>query len=354
MPLEDPAKERRRFELIGLAIGAVIVVTIGAFIVAVLLPAGDSTPAPTAIPTPTATPTAAGAAEPRLTGPIELRSAPDANVAIVTRLAATDAIRIVGRSESGGWLAIGLVDRPGVTGWVPVSAVEGITNVQSLPVVEALGGSGTPRPGGPTLTPDLPDLVLEKVFSQNNQLMVRITNPGAGDATGEFRVSVRGGDPVALNVKPGEPLRSGQTLEGAVPDEYVQLRTGVWVVVIVEDNRPEEDETNNTWEGIVEPDQPNDVEIVRAEISTADGHLIVDIRNNSPMPIVGSFIVTVREALPSTTLLARRTEALEMAAGEVVPFDFPDLRNVDLTKVTIMLSGNAIDDAVLANNTYPR
>lgn len=352
MPLEDPAKERRRFELVGLVIGAVILVTIGAFIVAVLLPAGDSSPAPT--PTPAATSTAATTSEPRLTGPIELRSAPDGNVAIVTRLAQTDAIRVVGRSRAGGWLAIGLVDRPGVTGWVPVSAVEGIPNVQSLPVVEALGGSGTPRPGGPTLTPDLPDLVLEKVFSLNNQLMVRITNQGAGDATGEFRVSVRGGDPVPLNVKPGEPLRSGQTLEGAVPNEYVQLRTGVWVVVVVEDDRPEEDETNNTWEGIVEPDQPNDVEIVRAEISPADGHLVVDIRNNSPMPIVGTFIVAVREALPSTTLLARRTEALEMAAGEVVLFDFQDLKDVDLTRVTITLSGNAIDDAVLANNVYPR
>jgi hypothetical protein len=353
MTIEDPSTERRRFELVGLAIAFVILVTIGAFVVAVLLPTREDPPAATATPSPTASTTATPVG-PYLTGPVELRSAPDANVAIVTRLAQTDAIRIVGRSESGDWLAIGLVDRPGVTGWVPTSAVAGVADVPSLPVVEALGGAGTPQPGGPTLTPDLPDLVLEEVFTRNNQLMVRIANQGAGDATGEFRVSVRGGAPISLNVKPGEALRSGQSLEGAVPAEYVQLRTGVWVVVVVEDDRREEDESNNVWEGIVEPDQPNDVEILRAEISTADGHFVVDIRNNSPMPIVGSFIVSVREALPSTTLIARRTEALEMAAGEVVLFDFPDLTDVDLTRVTITLSGNAIDDADLSNNTYPR
>jgi len=354
MSREDPAEERRRFELIGGAIALVVVVTIIGFFVAVIWRSADSPAAAIATPEPTVAGelTNEGEAEPRLLGPVELRSAPAPNVAIVTRVAETEAIRVLGRSPSGEWLAISIVDRPGVSGWVLAAAVTQV-QVSTLPVIEGSGAAGTPVPGG-TFTPDLPDLVIERVFSQENRLMVRLANHGIASATGVFQVSVNGQAPIALDVKPGEALRPGQTLDAEIPGEYVQLRSAISVVLLPDPERPEENTDNNHWDGIIEPDQPLDVEIVTAYVREDDGVLVVEVRNNSSIPIAGSFTVSVREALPSTVLLGRNVALTEIAADEVVEFEFEALVNADLTRITISLSSNAIDDSVLANNTYPR
>ncbi|MCK9485224.1 MAG: SH3 domain-containing protein [Dehalococcoidia bacterium] len=359
MEIEDPAEERQRFELIGAAIAFVVVATVVAFFVVVILPAGSDGPpatAATSTPTPDASPqrdaTPPPPEGPRLTRAIELRSGPDPRVAIVTRLAETDAIRIVGRSQDAAWLTVGLVDRPGMVGWVPADAVGGVEDVDALPVV-ASGSEATSTPGG-TLTPDLPDLVIEHAFSRDNRLMVRILNQGAGDAGGEFLLSVNGADPIALDVKPGEPLRAGQALEAPVPDFTLQLRQGVTLRLVPSINRPEEDETNNDWQGFVEPDQPNDIEVVGASIQAPDDTLVVVVRNNSPIPLVGSLIITVRETLPSTTLLGRESLTTVMPPDELMEFEFEDITDVSLSQITINVHMNAILDADIQNNVFPR
>lgn len=355
MEIEDPVEERHRFELIGAAIAFVVIATVVAFFVVVILPAGnDDDPISAATPSPTSSTTGTPPPPegPRLTRAIELRSGPDSRVAIVTRLAASDAIRIVGRSEDGEWLTIGVVDRPGTVGWVPADAVAGVEDVSALPVV-ASGVEPTSTPGG-TLTPDLPDLVIERAFSQQNRVMVRILNQGAGDAAGDFLLSVRGADPITLDVKPGEPLRAGQALEAPIPGFTVQLRQSVTLRLVPSIDRPEEDETNNDWEGFVEPDQPNDIEVVGATIQAPDNILIVVIRNNSPIPIVGALSITVREALPSTTMLGREAITVEMPPDELMEFEFEDIQDFSLSQITINVSMNAIQDADIQNNVYPR
>ncbi len=356
MELEDPAEERRRFELVGAAIAFVVVATVVAFFVLVVLPAGRDDPPAAAAPSPTPTQTESPSPEPgpRLLRPVELRSGPASNVAIVTRLAETDAIRVVGRSDGSDWLAVGLVDRPGVSGWVPADAVSGVPSVAALPVLEGPGGEPVATPGGGTLTPDLPDLVVERAFARNNRLMVSVLNQGAGDAAGEFMVSINGGDPILLDVKPGEPLRPGQTLEAPIPDHYVQLRQAFDVLLVPTVDRPEEDEANNEWSGIVEPDAPNDVEVVGATNRPPEGTLVVLLRNNSPIPVIGSVTVSVREALPSTALLGRQTLSVEWPAGGLQEFEFPEVVGVTLSQVTVNASMNAIQDADITNNVFPR
>ena len=353
MELEDPVEERRRFELVGAAIVFVVLATVVAFFVVVILPAGEDDPAVAATPTPTPTGSAPPDEGPRLLRPVELRSGPASNVAIVTRLAETDAIRVVGRTATADWLAVGLVDRPGVTGWVPADAVGGVADLASLPLMEGSGGA-VATPGGGTLTPDLPDLVVQRAYSGQNRLMLSILNQGAGDAGGEFLVSVNGADPVALDVKPGEPLRAGQVLEAPVPGHYLQLRQSVTVLLVPTVDRPEEDEANNEWQGIVEPDQPNDIEVVGASSKAPEGNLVVVIRNNSPIPLVGSVTITVREALPSTQLLGRHATAVEMDSGETLEFEFEEITDVSLSQVTVNVTMNAIQDADIANNVFPR
>ncbi len=353
MEIEDPVEERRRFELVGAAIVFVVIATVVAFFVVVILPAtNEDEPTVAATPTPTATSTPPPEEDgPRLTRAVELRSGPASNVAIVTRLAATDEIRIVGRSADGEWLAVGLLERPGTVGWVPSDAVAGVEDSASLPVV-ATEGEDTPTSG--TLTPDLPDLVVERAYSAGNQLMVRIVNQGAGDAGGEFLVSLDGRDPIALDVKPGEPLRAGQALDAPIEGYYLQLRQSVSVLLVPSIDRPEEDEANNSWSGFVEPDQPNDIEVVGASTVAPDDHLQVVVRNNSPIPLVGVISITVREALPSTVMLGRQNGTVEMPPGELMEIDFPEIVDVSLSQITINVSMNAILDDDISNNVYPR
>lgn len=356
MELEDPVEERRRFQLVGAAIAFVVLATIVGFVVLVVLPAANDE-TPTAATPPPATPTSTEAPtpeRPHLARPIELRSGPAPDVAIVTRLAQTDPIRLVGRSDRSDWLAVGLVDRPGVVGWVPVDAVEGIPDLASLPVVAASSGASAPVNGAPTFTPDLPDLVVEEALSIGNVLHVRIANQGAGDAMSDFLVSINGADPVALDVKPGEPLRAGEAFEAPVPGFYLQLRQAITVLLVPTQGQPEEDEVNNSWEGFVEPDQANDIEVVGASSKAPDDRLAVVIRNNSPIPLLGAITISVREALPSTTLLGRQTLQLSIQAGETIEFEFEEIVDISLSQITITASMNAIQDGNIENNGFPR
>lgn len=344
--LEEVIEERRRFEAAGAVIGVVIVVTVVSFLVVVFNRGGDDPPA--------VVPTASLGVpqEPRLSGTVDLRSAPSDQVAIVTRLLQTEPIRVLGRSADGQWVALGPSARPTVIGWVLVTQVEGV-DVAALPVL------ADPRAGGaagvPTFTPDLPDLVVEAAFARQNRLHLTVHNQGAADAPGTILVSVNEGEPVPLRVaRPGEPLRAGERVEGEVPGHTVQIRSTIRIHLIVDPPVAEEDPDNNAWDGIVEPDAPNDLEVLSADTSGQDGHLVVVIRNNSPIPVRGSFTVSVREALPSTALLGRQTVSGTVEAGATLEVPFSDLRGLSLAQISIRLSSDGVDDAVIANNTYPR
>ena len=354
MKLEDPPAERRRFELIGLAMGVVILTTAVAFVGVVIFGADDSGAGST--PTPTSTATASPSSTPVLQGvaitrPVEVRSGPGSAYAIVTRLAVTDSIHVLGRSADSRWLVVAAEARPALAGWIPTDAVTGI-DAAPLPVIAPPGA--TPSPSDATLTPDLPDLVVSRVFSTDNVLWVEVLNQGVADATGEIRVSVDGTQEVALGAKPGEPLRPGQRVASAIPGIYLQLRRNVEVHIAPLEGREEEDLENNIWIGIVAPDQPNDVEILSAAVEAADNHLVVTIRNNSPIPIAGTFTVSVRETAEGNTLLGRERATVEIGSGDSLKLPFVGITEIDLTRVRVLLSTDSIDDAVLANNSYPR
>ena len=354
MKLEDPPAERRRFELIGLAMGAVIVSTAVAFVAIVIFAADDPgdastpTPATTSTPLPMSTPVLQGVA---ITRPVEVRSGPGSDFAIVTRLAVTDSINVLGRSADGRWLVVSAEERPALAGWIPTDAVTGV-ETSPLPVIAPPGA--TPLPSDATLTPDLPDLVVSRVFSTDNVLWVEVLNQGVADAIGEIRVSVDGAEDVALGVKPGEPVRPGQRVASAIPGVYLQLRRNVEVLIAPLEGREEEDLENNVWIGIVAPDQPNDVEILAAAVEASDNHLVVTIRNNSPIPITGTFTVSVRETAEGNTLLGRERATVEIGSGDSLKLPFTGIAEIHLTRVRVLLSPDAIDDAVLANNSYPR
>jgi len=82
--------------------------------------------------------------------------------------------------------------------------------------------------------------------------------------------------------------------------------------------------------------------------------LVVTIRNNSAIPIAGAHTITVRETPPSTRLLGRVEQGGTIEAGGTMVIAFPDLREVDLTRISITLSSDSVADAALANNSYPR
>ena len=334
---------------------AVIAATAIGFFVVVILSANepDSAPAATTSPTLTATPSPttvlAGVA---ITRPIEVRSGPRADFAIVTRLAVTDSINILGRSEDGDWLVVSPDGRPSLTGWIPLDAVSGV-QVASLPVIAPPGA--TPVPGDATLSPDLPDLVVTRAFGRDNLLWVEVTNQGLVPASGEFLVSINGEPPVALDVKPGEPLHPGQTLTAAVPGVFLQLRHNMSVRLVPIEGVEEEDTENNTWTGIASPDLPNDLEIFSAVVGEEPGgHLVVTLRNNSPIPITGTYTVSVRETGEGNALLGRQRATERIEVGALLEIPFPEITEVDFTTVSVILSTDSIDDSSIANNTYPR
>ena len=344
--LDEVVEERRRFEVTGAVIALVVLATVAAFAFVVLGRSGETTtPLPTEVPS-------AVAGEPRLLTAVDLRSAPSGQVAIVARLLASEPILVLGRSEDGAWIALGPVSRPAVAGWVPVEQVEGI-DVSQLPVLSDPRGGSTGVV--PTLTPDLPDLHVEAAYARENRLRVSVTNQGAGDAVGRLLVSVNDGPPVPLDIaRPGEPLRPGERADGGVPGGTVQIRSAIKVRVFLDPPTEEEDPDNNTWDGIVEPDAPNDIEILSVAAESATSGLVVTLRNNSPIPVTGTFTVSIREALPSTNLLERQIITGTIEAGVTARVEFPTLIGVDVNEIAIRLSSDGVDDASIANNVYPR
>ena len=234
--------------------------------------------------------------------------------------------------------------------------------VEALPVVgDASETAALPSPaaagGAPTATPDFPDLVIEAVFSRDNRLAVVVTNLGNADIEGAIFVAVAGATPVRIDIG-GKPLRPGDTLEAVLPDEYVQLRAVVTVEVRPSEGVEEEDTANNRFETIIEPDIPNDLELLSVELGPEPATLTITVRNNSVIPLVGTVTIAVRQTAPSTLLLGRFQAPLEIEAGGTQSyqqrFDVADADALDLARIQVILSSDAINDARESNNIFPR
>lgn len=285
---------------------------------------------------------------------IELRAGAAPDTAIVTRLAAGTGVHVLGRSIDATWLVVGLTGAPDVVGWVPADAVEGVRDANRL-VVIADARTVTAAPNAGAAQPrDLPDLRIEAASSRNNRLIAVIINDGPGDLPTPILLAVNDGAPVRIETKAGEPLRAKERVEVTVPGEYVQLRARVSLHVQTEPASREANTANNGWNGIIEPDRPNNLGIAQAVAVGPERRLVVTVQNDSPIPIRGTLTVTVRERLPSTTLLGRDVREAMLEAGRTLDIPFPDIRDVDLTRIAVRLSSDAIHDAVLADDSYPR
>lgn len=213
----------------------------------------------------------------------------------------------------------------------------------------------TPTPSAtgaaPTLTPDFPDLVVADTFSRENRLVVVLRNQGDADLFGPIDVTINDGQRHRVDV--GKELRPGDAIEAKLEGEFVQRRAEVEVRAFAAPDVEEISTANNTRTLVVSPDAPNDLEVLPPSLDAADGHLIVTIRNNSPIPLVGTVTIAVRRISPSE-LLRLLDAPLEVAAGGNERYDFLLLIDFDPDSIRVILSTDAINDAVPTNDTYPR
>ena len=338
-----PVTERRGFRFAGIAIAVIVVA---------LLVAGGTILIAKRSGTRLALPGAGATTSALLLRRgIELRvgAAPDTD--IVAHLSAGSGVRVLGRSVDGVWLAVALSGAPDVVGWVPADAVERVRDAGRLPVTTDVAALASTSAGA-TAAPVLPDLRVESASSKNNRLVAVIVNDGPGDLPTPLMVSVNDGAPVRIEF--AGVLHAKERIDAPVPGEYVQLRARISVRVLTEPAGREANTANNTWSGIVEPDIGNNLAIAKAVADGVDRHLVVTVRNDSPIPVRGTIMLTVREALPSTTLLGRDAREVGLEAGQTMDIPFPDIRAVDLARVAVRLSSDAIHDAVLADDSFPR
>lgn len=305
-------------------------------------------------------------ASPAAASSIAILDAPSADAAQIAVLPVGTPLRIEGRSADGGWLAVtelGL-DRASlaapVAGWAHIGGISGLADSSALTVVDAgryrrpsvAPAAETPADGvRPTLTPDLPDLLVDSVYARENRLVVVVANGGSADADGAIEVRVDGGEPHRIDV--GKPLRPGDTLERALDGEYVQRRATVIVTLSAAAIR-EENAGNNTFSGVVSPDAPNDLEVVGVELDPDEGFVVVMVRNNSLIPLAGAVTIGVRQTVPADQLLLREERALDVAAGATQRFELTALSGVGAEFLRVIISTDAISDADSANNTFPR
>ena len=279
-----------------------------------------------------------------------MRGEPREDAPVLIRLESGTKLRVVGKSSDSAWIAAAAVDRPDLVGWLPSDSIEGI-DLASIGVVTADPNAAATKsaPAGPS---DRPDLRIESAYVKDNRLYVSVLNLGPADLRGTLMASVDGGSPAPIEGKSDEGLRAGQRIQASVRGVYVQIRGAVNVTITTNPAVAEVDTANNTFSGIVEPDQPTDLEI--ASVERAATALVVTVRNRSAIPISGVYTVTVREPLPGTRLLGRLEQSGTIEPNGTIAIPFADLREVDMSRIAVNLSTDAISDAVLGNNTYPR
>jgi hypothetical protein len=166
-------------------------------------------------------------------------------------------------------------------------------------------------------------------------------------------VRVNGGPARRVDVA-GKPLRPRDALEAVLTTEYVQRRAQVRVEVELETGEREARTDNNRLDVVVTPDVPNDLAIGTVEIDAIDGSLRVEVRNLSPIPVVGTVQLAVREAPPGTRLLGVAEAAVNLAPDAAERVAVREVRGVPLGRLVVHLATDAITDANPANDSYPR
>ena len=276
----------------------------------------------------------------------------------LTRWAAAAAIVIASAAATAGTLGLlfggGDEAAPTTTATAPISG--------AAPIGAGAAAPGTPASqAAPTLTPDLPDLSLDAVFSRDNQLVVVIANRGAGTFEGELLVTVDGSSPHRLD--PGAPLQPGAVIERPVEGEYVQRRASVTVEIEPATPLLEESLENNRRTVTVTPDQPNDLVLTEAAVDESGTQLRATVRNDSPIPVVGVVTVAVRRTTPRNELLGRTLAAIELAPSAettvevalTAPGGGPPDPPPTLGELLVILSATeVIQDANPLNDVLPR
>lgn len=339
-----PGGERRNPFAWFAAAGVVVVVAVLGGIALWVLRIDEPPPSPE--PAPAARPRSPVGGTPTLARDTVLRAAPAADAPEVAKAFQGTPLRLAGRLEDGSWYAVEVVGRLDALGWVPADALTS-TDPGAVPVVTAAGAGRIVTATSPTS--DLPNLVFDALFVRRNKLVAVLSNDGYVDLQGPFTVTVGSGAPQQIEL-PGKSLRPGDRIEAPLDGEYVQRRASV--VASVTTAVHEETLEDNHVDLTLEPDMPNDLEVLTV---TATPELAVTVRNNSPIPLVGTLNVTLRETRPSTRLLTRLDDApLHIEAAGTQVFRFPGLTNLDLTRILVLIDTTAINDAALENDTYPR
>ena len=293
------------------------------------------------------------AGNPTLARDASLLSEPRADAAVLTSLSAGTPLQLIGRTQETDWLYGSATDHPEVAGWLPRDAVGDAGDLARLTRVDSTAGGirATQAGGSPTKSGPRPDLALHDVTSKQDRLAVVVSNVGAADFTGAILVSVNGGTPVRVDV--GKPLRPTEALEAVLNTEYVQRRAKALVTVTSPDVA-EASVENNRLEVVVGPDQPINLSLESAAVSPSDGRLSVEIRNRGPIPLIGVVTIGVRERPPSNRLVVVNDAALDVGAGGVQRFQIASPTPIDLTRMTVSISTDAIADSDGSDDMFPR
>ena len=132
------------------------------------------------------------------------------------------------------------------------------------------------------------------------------------------------------------PNLLGDELELLLEGEFIQRRGRISVVASTDPPIEEIDHANNRLAVVLEPDLDNDLGIANAVIVSGRG-LVVTVRNNSPIPIVGTIAIEVRQTRDDT-LLARRSVQIELQPEAIVEVVFESIEQLDCTRTTVELS----------------
>jgi hypothetical protein len=300
-----------------------------------------------------------------LTREVTLRSSPDPASGALATLGTGVAVTVTARSADGQWVE---VEGRGFIGWAPAEAIANLaplaqppTATPSAQAASAAAPGASATAAAPTQTPDYPDLELQALYSRENRLVVAITNVGDADVDSPIFVIVDGGEPVQKSVG-GKPLRPGDTLEAVLEEEYVQRRATVTVEVRLGSTVQEGSLDNNRLEAVISPDMPNDLEVTALTLDAESRTVTVTVGNNSIIPIVGVATLAVRQTAPSNRLIARFDVLINVKAGatqehqHVLAIDGEEIDGElpDVADLQVILFSDAINDAVDANNIFPR
>jgi hypothetical protein len=190
------------------------------------------------------------------------------------------------------------------------------------------------------------DLAVASVVSRDNRLLVVLENRGDAEVEGPIYISVDGRMAHRVDATIGSDGASEVFLE----DEYVQRRGNV--TVVVDTLNPPVPTTHRSFQGIVAPDLPNDLNLVSAGTELTDGHVFALVRNDSTIPLVGTITIAVRVGELPGQLAARVEARLDVDSGGTQRFDLETLLSADTTNWSLIMSTDAIADDRASNDSY--